>query len=299
MQNLKSCLLLIAGALFSVVILTTPVPAESSLPEVPRPYPGISADDLMKMWFEVKYTTFTRDIELKGDYRLFSKKGQVIKNWRFIRSRIVLNRKSKDINYKDLIVMTSPPNVKGMGILTWTYLDTERLQDIWLWIPSLKKIRRISPGQAEGAFMGSDLTNAEVSTRKFGDETYKLTGEEKFKGYYCDFAEKNYYQGMDCYVIEAKPKNDRWYYTKRIVWIDKATGANIFEEMFDETGRKFKTIFRSYKSYTNRGYPAQIILECKNLRTGSTTVIKNDEIKFDIGLKEGLFTEKTLMRSRW
>jgi hypothetical protein len=299
MGILKKYLLLIAGVLFGVFILAGPVLAEEALPEVPRPYPGISADDLMKIWFEVKYTTFAEDVQLKGNYRLFSKNGDKIRNWQYIRSRIILNRKSKDINYKDLIAITSPQNVKGMGILTWTYLEPERVQDIWLWIPSLKKVRRVSPGQAEDAFMGSDFTNDEISTRKFGDETYDLTGEEKFEGYYCDFAGKKYYQGLDCYVVEARPKKDRWYYAKRTVWIDKATGANIFEEMFDETGRKFKTIFRSYESYTERDYPTQIILECKNLRTGSTTVIKSDEVKFDTGLSEGLFTEKTLMRSRW
>ncbi|MQY64895.1 MAG: outer membrane lipoprotein-sorting protein, partial [Clostridia bacterium] len=56
--------------------------------------------------------------------------------------------------------------------------------------------------------------------------------------------------------------------------------------------------FREYQEY-EKGYLPQTLLECKNLRTGHRTIITFDEITFDSGLKERLFTEKTLMRSKW
>ena len=300
MNRLIRCFCLTAGVLVvGLSILVNPwAVSQEALPEVPRPYAGITADQLMKMWFAIKYTTFAEDVQMEGDYYLVAEDG-FRRNWKFLRSRILLNRKTEDIDYKDLVVVTNPAQVKGMGVLSWTYLDPKRKQDVWLWIPSLKKVRRCSPSEGEDTFLGSDFTNDEVSTRRYGDETYKLLGEKKFPGYYLDFSKETYYKDLDCYLVEARPKKARWYYSRRIVWLDKETGADIFEEMYDQTDRKFKTILRHYQSYTARKYPTQVLLECKNLRTGSSTVIINSDVTYDQGLSEEIFTQKELMRSRW
>ena len=126
-----------------------------------------------------------------------------------------------------------------------------------------------------------------------------MLGEEKFKGYHSDFTKKTYYQGADCYVVEARPKRKDWYYSKRIVWINKKTGASIFDEIYDQLGRKVRTIFREYRSLPENQCLLQVFLECKDLRTGHKTIITFDEIKFNQGLDERFFTEKTLMRTKW
>ncbi len=264
---------------------------------VDKPYEGISAGDLMKIKYEIKYTKFARDYQSTGDVWLIGK-GGFKRHRKFLRARIILNRESDGMDYKDYVAFTEPRNVKGLGILTWTYIDPEKEQDVWLWLPSLKKIRRISQSQADDAFLGSDFTTEEITIRRWQDETYEITGEEKFKGYQCEFDGKTYYEGLDCYIVEAKPKRKDWYYSKRVVWIDKNTGGNVFDEIYDPVGRKARTIFREYKDYGN-GYWTQTLLECKNLRTGHSTVVTFEEIKFDSGLKEGFFTEKSLMRSKW
>ena len=298
MNRLIRCFYLTVGVLIGLSLLTSPLAiTQEALPEVPRPYAGITADELMKMWFEIKYTTFAEDIQLEGDYHLIAEDG-FRRNWKFIRSRIILNRRTKDINYQDLVVVTNPAQVKGMGVLSWTYLDPKRKQDVWLWIPSLKKVRRCSPREGEDSFLGSDFTNDEVSTRRYGDETYELLGEKKFPGYYLDFTGETYYKDLDCYVVEARPKR-KWYYTRRTVWLDKETGADIFEEMYDASDRKFKTILRHYEYYTARKYPTQVLLECKNLRTKSSSVIFSSDVEYDQGLSREIFTVKELQRSRW
>jgi len=195
-------------------------------------------------------------------------------------------------------VFTDPGSVKGLAILTWTYIDPKKEQDAWLWLPSLKRIRRISQSQADDSFMGTDFTTEEITLRRWEDETYEIVGNEKFEGYHSEFTGKTYYEGLDCYVVEAKPKRKDWYYSKRIVWIDKNTGASIFDEIYDPLERKARTLFREYQEY-QKGYLPQTLLECKDLRTGHKTIITFDEIKFDSGLKEGLFTEKTLLRGKW
>jgi outer membrane lipoprotein-sorting protein len=180
-------------------------------------------------------------------------------------------------------------------------MNPKKQQDTWLWVPSLKKIRKISAANADDSFMGADFTNEDILTRRFEDETYSLIKEENFAGYPCEFDKKTYAKDTPCFVIECKPVRSPWYYSKRILWVDKNTGGGIYEEMFDSTGRMFKTIFKDYQIYNVNGkeYPAQIILEVKDLRSGHRTVIVNSDIKFDQGLSEDLFTERALMQSRW
>lgn len=264
---------------------------------IDKPYEGISADELMKIKYYIKYTKFAQDYQSAGDVWLITK-GGFKRHRKFLRSRITLNRESDGIDYKDMVMFTEPRNVKGLAILTWTYIDPKKEQDAWLWLPSLRKIRRISQSQADDSFMGTDFTTEEITLRRWEDETYEIIGNEKFKGYHCEFTGKTYYEGLDCYLVEAKPKRKDWYYSKRIVWIDKNTGASIFDEIYDPLERKARTLFREYQEY-EKGYLPQTLLECKNLRTGHKTIITFDEIIFDSGLKERLFTEKTLMRSKW
>jgi hypothetical protein len=264
---------------------------------IDKPYEGISADDLMKIKYYIKHTKFAQDYQSAGDVWLITK-GGFKRHRKFLRSRITLNRESDGVDYKDMVVFTEPGNVKGLAILTWTYINPKKEQDSWLWLPSLRKIRRISQSQADDSFMGTDFTTEEITLRRWEDETYEIIGNEKFKGYHSEFTGKTYYEGLDCYVVEAKPKRKDWYYSKRIVWIDKNTGASIFDEIYDPLERKARTLFREYQEY-EKGYLPQTLLECKDMRTGHKTIITFDEIKFDSGLKEGLFTEKTLLRGKW
>ena len=264
---------------------------------IDKPYEGISADELMKIKYHIKYTKFAQDYQSTGDVWLISK-GGFKRHRKFLRSRIILNRESDGMDYKDMVVFTEPASAKGLAILTWTYINPKKEQDAWLWLPSLRKIRRISQSQADDSFMGTDFTTEEITLRRWEDETYEIIENKKFEGYHSEFTGKTYYEGLDCYVVEAKPKRKDWYYSKRVVWIDKNTGASIFDEIYDPVERKARTLFREYQEY-QKGYLPQTLLECKDLRTGHMTVITFDEIKFDSGLKEGLFTEKTLMRSKW
>lgn len=286
----------IFGLLFSGVIFAD----ELEFYKVYKPREGMSADEIMQVKYFVKYTKFAHDYESAGYVYLIDESG--FKRERtFLRQRILLGRESDGIAYKDLVMFTDPVAVKGLATLTWSYIQPDREQQQWLWLPSLKKIRKISAAQADDSFMGSDFTIEEITTRRFEDETYQLLREEKFKGYKSEFNGKVYHQGTDCFVIEAKPERSPWHYSKRVVWIDKNTGGDIFHEIYDPKGRLYKTIFKDYEIMNVGGkeYPTQMLLEACDLRTGHRTVVEMKDIKYDQGLSEELFTEKSLMRSRW
>lgn len=264
------------------------------------PKEGMTADEIMQIKYHNKYSLFGHDYKLSKCTIYYVEKTGFTQKKESIRERIVLGGKN-GVSYKDVIVLTEPTQAKGLAILSWTYEDPDRDQDTWLWIPSLKKIRKISASESDDSFMGSDFTVEEVSTRKFGDETYKLIGEKNFPGYTFEYTGEVKFKGTPCFVIEATPKKSPWYYSKRIVWIDKETGGNIYDEYYDANGKLFKTLYREWSWYQpeSKRYPKQDALECKDLRSGHRTVILNEEASYDVGLSERNFTEKTLERSKW
>lgn len=264
-----------------------------------KPYPGISADELMKIDTYVKYTKFAQDYKGIGLIKLVNKKGFTrTRDWG--RFRIVLNRTSGLFDYKDLVVILGPQNIKGLSVLTWNYLDPGRDQEVWLWLPSLRKVRRVSQSEADDPFMGSEFTTEEMSTRKWEDETYKMIGEKTFSGYTAAINGKTYYKDKDCYVVEAVPKQKDWYYSKRIVWLDRDFSGLVFDEVYDPAGRKWKTFLKEYEVWKSGCIP-QMFLEGQDQFTGHLTVIgfEEEQIAFNSGLEESFFTEKTLMRSKW
>jgi len=268
--------------------------------EVLKPQAGMSADEIMKIMYHNKYSLFARDYALPDSEVFYIDKSGFTRKKLAERYRIVMGGKD-DVQYKDLVVVTYPTHSKGLAILTWTYEDPDRDQDVWLWIPSLKKVRKISASEDDDAFMGSDLTVEEVSTRRFKDETYTLLGEENFAGYQFEQTGEMKFQGKPCFKIEAIPKKPHWYYSKRVVWIDKETGGNIFEEYYDKIGKVFKTRFIQWEWYEKQGrqYATQTAIECKDLRTGHRTVIFNRDQHYDEGVDESKFTLRSLQRSKW
>ena len=267
--------------------------------EVMKPEPGMSANDLMRIKYYVKYTKFARDVSFDTVKNLLIDKGGFTREKDAQRFRIILNRASDDLDYKDMITLTAPQNVKGLSVLTWSYLDPKKDQDIWLWLPSLRKVRRVSQSEADDAAFGSDFTQEEMTSRRFEDETYEYIGEKKFEGFKSPQTGKTYYAGQDCYVVEAKPIRKNWYYSKRVIYLHKEFGGKIFDEVYDPTGRKYKVILVVYEYLPDTKCIPQVRLECHNLINGHSTATDVGGIKFNNGLDENIFTEKYLMRVKW
>ena len=274
--------------------------AELEYFQVYKPKEGMSADEIMQIKYFNKYTLFAHDVSYTGKAYFIDKSGAT-RERSTARKRLNLGRKSDGIAYKDLTIFTGPTQVKGLCSLVWTYLNPKKEQDVWLWLPSLKKIRKISQAESDDSFLGSDFTNEDITTRRFDDETYKIVKEENFGGYTSDFMKKTYYKDTPCFVIEATPKRANWYYAKRLIWVDKNYGTNIYEEKYDTNGKKFMTLLRWHEIYNVNGkeYPLQMFLEGRDLRSGHITEIINETVKIDQGISEEELTEQALSRSRW
>lgn len=284
------------------MLSSLPAQAELILPtstgKMTRPTPGMGADDLMKIALHTIYSKDSHDYEGQmKDHRINKSGLRLTRTWQ--RYRIILNRPQDDIDYKDIVSCIAPENVRGLSVLTWTYLSPDRDQDVWLWLPSLRKIRRISQTEGDDSFMGTDFTYEEVVSRKWGDETYTLLGEESFPGHTSLQDGTTYYQNTPTYVIEASPKRKDWYYSKRKVTLEKKTALRILDSYFDEKGRNQKNIFVYWKPIEGSQLEMEWLLEVKNFDDNHNTIIYLEWLKFDTGLKEGFFTERTLMRTKW
>jgi hypothetical protein len=83
------------------------------------------------------------------------------------------------------------------------------------------------------------------------------------------------------------------------VWIDKRHGGNIYDEVYDPLGRKYKEILKVYEIWPEKHCVPQVHLEAHDLATGHSTINEIGNIKFNSKQDENFFTEKTLMRTKW
>ncbi len=271
-----------------------PVCHPPNIPEKP------TADELMKAWFDIKFTRYADDVTYEDIDVIMIDKSGFKRTKGAARKRIVLHGK-RGLDYKDVVSITYPEYTKGLAILTWAYLDVNKQNDIWLWLPAWKKIRKVSQAEEDDSFMGSEFTVEEITTRRYGYETYKLTGEDIFAGYKSGWDGKAYCEGVPCYKVEGYPKKKRWYYEKRIVWIDKKTGTSVYEEYYDKKGRMYKEIFHYYV-YPEDDCYYPVFYEVYNFKTGHRDIIVMGAKKkpvFNTDISERFFTEKTLERQEW
>ncbi len=297
MKNNRHTLYMAALAAAIVVSSSQSQETASRALKLDKPTSAMSADDLMKIDYIIKYTRFLEDSFIHKCKISYVPRSGMTRTRMAQRFRITLNRAADDLDYKDMVVITHPENVKGLAIMTWSYISPDRQRDQWLWLPSLKKVRRTSPSEGEDAFMGSDFTTEDVTSRKWDDETYKKLPDEVFPGCKLRVNGEMVNEKIPCYVVECTPKKTGWYYSKRKVYLDKTTGANIFEEIYDPNGKPARTIVRVYEQYKEG--PVQRVLEAHTFGTGHSTAINNDEYEVNSGLEEKVFTEKNLMRSNW
>jgi len=214
----------------------------------------------------------------QATYTLVNKRGQ-----KRIRNTV---RFWKDCDGKDgfdakmITFFESPPDVKGTGFLSWSYADEEKDDDQWLYLPALRKVRRISAGNKDDYFMGSDFTYDDMGERKVSEDSHKLVRSEMVSG-------------VDCYVVESVPKKAGMY-SRRLTWVEKQNWLTQKVDYYDRKERLLKTLSMEWQKVGNlwtwkRG-------EMKNHLTQHATIIDITEVRINPGLADNVFTERVLKR---
>ena len=104
--------------------------------------------------------------------------------------------KDKGVDTLSIIYFLKPNDVKNTAFLTYDYKDSNRDDDQWLYLPALKKTKRIASTDKSGSFMGSDFSYADMTDRNVEDYNYKIKKETVVRG-------------KDVWILEVIPKTQK------------------------------------------------------------------------------------------
>ena len=148
-----------------------------------------------------------------------------------IRKNTIASKTYSDKTEKRIIKFIAPAEVAGTGILIFDYENDA--DDMWIYLPALRKTRRIVSTEKSNAFMGSEFSNADMTSPSIEDFKYKLLGEERLNE-------------TECWRISAIPVNmdleDEYGYSKAIRWIAKNDHVIRRSEYFNYNNELIKTI---------------------------------------------------------
>ncbi len=148
-----------------------------------------------------------------------------------IRKNTMASMSLEDGTEKRIIKFLSPPEVKGTGILIFDY--PRKSDDMWIYLPALRKTRRIVSREKSKSFMGSEFSNANMTAPGLEDFIYRILGNEVINGH-------------DCYRIESVPADpsleDTYGYGRSISWIDRSSHLVQQVEYYNFADDLFKTI---------------------------------------------------------
>ncbi len=193
---------------------------------------------------------------------------------------------SEDVS-KRIIRFLEPADVKGTGMLIFDYDNKD--DDMWIYMPSLRKTRRIVSSDKGKSFMGSEFSNADMASENMNDFKYKLLEEAEF-------------DGINCWKIEILPVNedvaDDNGFSKKIVWIAKsdyvmrhAEFYDMFEDLYKvQTNSDIRLLDEESKKYQ----AAEMVME--NVQNGRKSIMHMDQIAFNPNVKDEYFTTRYLER---
>jgi hypothetical protein len=184
---------------------------------------------------------------------------------------------------KSLTIFDSPRDIKGTAFLSFTHALVPDEQ--WLYLPALKRVKRISSSNKSGPFLGSEYAFEDLTSFEVAKFSYKYLRDEVV-------------DGIDCYVIELIPKYEYSGYTRQISWVDKNRYIVTKVEYYDRKETLLKTqFFKEYKQYLNQYWRASEQL-MTNHQNGKSTALIWENYQFKTGLTNRDFDKNTLKRSR-
>jgi len=205
---------------------------------------------------------------------------------RRIREMKVFNKDKGKDTWK-LQFFLSPADVKDTGFLTYDYYEGERDDDQWLYLPDLRKTKRIATSDKSSAFMGSDFSYADMTSRVLDEWKYKLLKESEVNGH-------------KVWLIEALPADkeveNRYGYTKSVIFIRQDIFLGVRAVHWLKSGKKIKyQEMLGVKQIDGIWVSTEYRMKTtKNKVTQHKTVMEWSDIQFNQSLDDDLFSIRRL-----
>ena len=194
-----------------------------------------------------------------------------------VREFMILRKNLDKKDQKFYIYFKAPADVRKMAYLVWKHAEGD--DNRWLWLPALNLKKRIAPGDKRTSFVGSDFFYEDVSGRGTGEDFHELVETDDAR-----------------YLIKNVPREpDSVEFAYYNVWISKETFLPEKAEYYDKNGRLYRRV-EAKKVVTIQGHPTVTESVAVDLDAGTSTMNRFENVKYDIGLKEKIFTERFLRR---
>ena len=190
---------------------------------------------------------------------------------------------------KSLSIFDKPADVKGTAFLTYSHAIKPDEQ--WLYLPALKRVKRINSKNKSGPFMGSEFAYEDLASQEVEKYTYKYIRDEVLKT-------DEFPDGVDCFVIERYPAYKHSGYTRQLAWVNKARYVAEKIEFYDRKNTLLKTLTnKGYKQYLDQFWRPDVMV-MENHQTGKRTILSWQNYHFRTGLSDRDFSRNSLKRAR-
>ncbi|MEM9145681.1 MAG: outer membrane lipoprotein-sorting protein [Pseudomonadota bacterium] len=193
-----------------------------------------------------------------------------------------LERESEDVGDKSMVVFSSPRDIDGTALLSHAkILDPD---DQWLFLPALKRVKRISSANKSGPFVGSEFAFEDITGQELNKYDYEWLREEACGEFTCD-------------VVARIPRYENSGYTRQIGWYDQTHSQLRKIEFYDRKDSLLKTLtYEEYREYD--GVWRSHLFRMVNHQTGKATDLVYGDYTFGVGLEDGDFVKGVLKRLR-
>lgn len=187
---------------------------------------------------------------------------------------------TKDDGDKSVITFLWPADVKGTKMLTWTHKKTD--DDQWLYLPALKRVKRINSRNKTGSFMGSEFSYEDLGSQEVEKYTYKFVKEDKLND-------------RKVWIIERTSVEKNSGYSKEVVYMDQEYQNPVKIEYYDRKKELLKVSnFTDYKKYGK--YWRFNKIEVKNVQTKKSSVLTWQDRELNQKYSESDFNQARLKR---
>lgn len=184
---------------------------------------------------------------------------------------------------KGLTVFDEPRDIKGTAFLSYSHALVPDEQ--WIYLPALKRVKRISSSNKSGPFMGSEFAYEDISSFEIPKYRYLYLRDEML-------------DGIDCYVLALMPEYEHSGYTKSHVWIDKAEYRIHKVDYYDRKDSLLKIQrYSDYQRYLDKYWRAHTVT-MDNQQNGKSTILYWSNFQFKTGLTDNDFKKNDLKRQR-
>ncbi len=191
----------------------------------------------------------------------------------------------EDVFDKMVLFTMYPPDAKGAGFMRWAYVsESGKNAEQWIYLPVLRKIRRVSVRDLADSFLGSDLTYGDISYRDVKADDHKLIRIDKDKN------------GQEYFVIASTPKDSDYQYSKRISWYSRASNANecvkVRVDYYDRKEVFLKRQLLKWQKINDAWVWEKVHVQ--NVQTFHKSFFEVDKVKINAGVGDEWFSERKL-----